>query len=171
MRGFLAQGFSGLRRFRNPSGQKGACTHLPLVSLHEVKPSARAALIKMEPDRLPRKKIIKSNQTHRTMFTVLEQRFLESVPRTLAGIEKQLEMQNRSDSLLRKYGEVKDKARLDRMGSGCPDPAGGRQSLYGDVLDWLRDNGYGKDHDLAALLIGNYAISRCYDGNKNQKID
>lgn len=105
------------------------------------------------------------------MFTVLEQRFLESVPRTLAGIEKQLEMQNRSESLLRKYGEVKDKARLDRMGSGCPDPAGGRQSLYGDVLDWLRDNGYGKDHDLAALLIGNYAISRCYDGNKNQKID
>lgn len=62
-----------------------------------------------------------------------------------------------------KYNQVKDIIPIHLMGTNNP-RTDERQTLYGDVLDWLRDNGYGKDHDLAAMLIGNHAIRHGWDG-------
>lgn len=62
-----------------------------------------------------------------------------------------------------KYDALKDIIPIDRMGANNP-RADEQQTLYGDVLDWLRDNGYGKDHDLAVLVIGNHAIQKKWNG-------
>ena len=64
------------------------------------------------------------------------------------------------------YDSIKDIIPIDRMGANNP-RVGERQTLYGDVLDWLRDNGYGKDHDLAVLIIGNHAIDVGWCGTKD----
>lgn len=55
----------------------------------------------------------------------------------------------------------KDSIRMDRMGAGN---SRDRQTLYGDVLDWLRDMGFGKNHVAALLLIGDYAVDNNWDG-------
>lgn len=53
------------------------------------------------------------------------------------------------------------------MGTNDRHACGHPQTLYGDVMIWLRDNGFGKDHDLAAMIIGNHAIDHSYNGVAN----
>lgn len=62
-----------------------------------------------------------------------------------------------------KLKAIRDIIPIGSMGANNP-RTNDRQTLYGDVLDWLRDNGYGKDHDLAVLIIGEYAIRNNWDG-------
>lgn len=71
-------------------------------------------------------------------------------------------------TLLERYRQaVSDGIDTALMGTNDRHAFGHPQTLYGDVLIWLRDNGYGKDHDLAALLVGNHAINRSYNGEAN----
>lgn len=65
---------------------------------------------------------------------------------------------------LEKFNSVKDIIPIDSMGINNP-RVNERQTLYGDVLDWLRDYGYGKDHDLAVMIIGSYAVKHKWDGS------
>ena len=87
--------------------------------------------------------------------------FVSVVPKALRGIETELKKLN-GKTLEEKYAEVKDAIDLDLMSVNNRHYEPG--TLYEDVLIWLRDNEYGKDHDLAAMIIGNYAIDHMYGG-------
>ena len=65
---------------------------------------------------------------------------------------------------LTKGGHLDTEA-LSRMGASNPDKDRyGEQTLYGDLVDWIRDIVDWKDHDLAVRLIGEYAIRGNWNG-------
>lgn len=100
------------------------------------------------------------------MPTIAEQRFLERVPSILQDIADRMK-----PSLKERYLKATSEG-IDTgaMGTNDRHAFGHPQTLYGDVLIWLRDNGYGKDHDLAALIVGNHAVDRSYNGEANSDL-
>ena len=87
---------------------------------------------------------------------------------SIGGILAQLKKAIKSARLLERFQQATSGGiDPETMGTNDRHACGHPQTLYGDVLIWLRDNGYGKDHDLAALIIGNHAVDHNYNGEAN----